>query len=384
MITLKGMTWNHERGIRPLVESSKLFREKYGVDIQWDARSLSDFELFPLEELAKCYDLIMIDHPHIGVAHEKSLLIPLDEQLGKEFLEQQELGAVGKSYESYHWKGHQYAIPLDAAAQVGAYRADLLDERVPETWEDVLHLAVNLQGRKKIAIPFVKVHAYSSFFSVCSQLGQRVFWSDGSFLDEKVGAEALNLLIQIVKNAHPESKNMDPIDMLNLMMEKDEIVYSPLVYGYSNYSREGYGSHVVRFCDMPRTNEFPEGSMIGGVGLAISTGCAHIKEAVEFLKMTGDPLFQKSFLYDEGGQPGHMAAWTDVRVNRNSNGFFLDTLRTLQYGSMRPRFAGYVDFQAEAGKRIRQFVLDERQDGEEFICELNVLIKQCRGNHGLK
>ena len=124
MIKLKGMTWKHERGLKPLVEASRIFAEKNNVQIDWDARSLSDFELFPLDELANKYDLIMIDHPHIGIAHEQNLLQPLEKLLSKEMLQEQENGSVGKSYQSYFWEGHQYAIPLDAATQVSAFRKD--------------------------------------------------------------------------------------------------------------------------------------------------------------------------------------------------------------------------------------------------------------------
>ena len=51
---------------------------------------------------------------------------------------------------------------------------------------------------------------------------------------------------------------------------------------------------------------------------------------------------------------------------------------------MRPRFAGYIDFQAEAGKRIRDFVTADNGSKSDFIEELNALIKKCRANKGLK
>ncbi len=387
MIKLKGMTWSHERGIKPLVEASKVYKEKYGVEIEWDARSLSDFELFPLEELADKYDFIMIDHPHIGIAVDKNSLIPLDEQLSEEFLAVQKDGAVGKSYDSYYWEGHQYAIPLDAAAQVSAYRPELMPENCkmpPRTWEDVLEVAANLPEGKKIAIPFVPVHAYSSFFTVCSQISEnRGFWSEGQDLEEEVGIKGLELLESILKVAHKDSKDMDPINMLDRMMDEDEMVYCPLVYGYSNYAREGYGKNVVIFNEMPKLNEKPEGSMIGGVGLSVTTSCKHMKEAMNFVKMVSTPEFQKTNIFDEGGQPGHIEAWKDDHVNEGSNGFFINTLETLTYGSLRPRFPGYIDFQAEAGARIRKFVTECNPNKAAFVKELNELIKECRANKGL-
>ncbi len=373
MKKLKGMTWNHERGVRPRVEASEIFRERYGVSIEWVARSLSDFELYPLDELAAKYDMIMIDHPHIGVAHSEGLLIPLEQHLSPDFLEEQRRGSVGQSYNSYSWNGHQYAIPLDAAAQVSAIREDLLPN-TPISWIDVLSLTEQLPDGQYMAIPFVAVHAYSSFFTVCSQLSTSLFWSNGEPLDVEVGAEALELLERIVALSHPDSKDMDPINMLDRMSGESEIVYSPLVYGYSNYSRGGYADHLVTFRDMPRGGELPSGSMIGGVGLSISSKCSDLEAAIKFAEMVSTPEFQKNEINLANGQPGHIEAWRDEVVNRDSNNFFINTLETLTHGSLRPRFNGYVEFQGEAGARIREAVVNKIEDKRAFVEELNRLI----------
>ena len=77
-VTLKGMTWSHPRGYDPMVACSALWKEKTGVEIAWDKRSLQDFESFPVEELARAYDLIVIDHPHVGQITGEGCLAPLD------------------------------------------------------------------------------------------------------------------------------------------------------------------------------------------------------------------------------------------------------------------------------------------------------------------
>ena len=40
--------------------------------ISWDARSLKDFEDYPIEKLAEKYDLIMMDHPFIGSGEQSA------------------------------------------------------------------------------------------------------------------------------------------------------------------------------------------------------------------------------------------------------------------------------------------------------------------------
>lgn len=384
---LRGMTWSHERGIKPLKCASEIFENKYHKTIEWDARSLSDFEIYPLEKLADKYDLIMIDHPHIGAAHEENLLLPLETILEDSFLKQQEKESVGLSYNSYHWEGHQYAIPLDAAAQVAASRKDLFNElqlTIPTNWNEVFDFVHKLPSDKQMAIPFVPVHAYSSFFSLCSQISSEKFWTNGKDLNLNVGVKVLKMLTNMLKYADKDSKDMDPINALDKMNTTNQLVYCPLIYGYVNYSRSDYGKYPVTFSEIPSDNDVPNGSMIGGVGLAISAKCKDVDTAVKYLKMVAEPKYQTDRFFYDGGQPAHKTAWQDKNVNELSNQFFKGTLNTLKHGSMRPRYNGYIDFQREAGIKIRKFAVQGKDDANKLINELNHLVKECKVNKGLK
>ena len=140
--TLKGMTWSHPRGYDPMVACSTLWREKTGVAIAWEKRSLQDFESFPVEELAKAYDLIVIDHPHVGQITAEGCLAPLDMPGRETECEALARGSVGQSYPSYTWpdqtgQDRQWAFPIDAACQVQAWRPDLL-AAAPASWGEVL------------------------------------------------------------------------------------------------------------------------------------------------------------------------------------------------------------------------------------------------------
>ena len=136
MIRLRGITWSHPRGCDPLVACSVLWQRQTGVGITWDKRSQQDFESFPVEDLARTYDLIVIDHPHVCQITQENCLVPLDVP------ERAALVAVsvGPSYASYAWQGRQWAFPIDAATQVLALRPDLLSSP-PALWRGVLDLA---------------------------------------------------------------------------------------------------------------------------------------------------------------------------------------------------------------------------------------------------
>jgi len=137
---LAGMTWNHPRGYDPMVACSALWREKTGVEVAWDKRSLQDFESFPVEELARRYDLIVIDHPHVGQVTAERCLTPLDVAGREDERTALAAGSVGRSYPSYLWQRRQWAFPIDAASQVQAFRPDLI-EAAPRGWEEMLSLA---------------------------------------------------------------------------------------------------------------------------------------------------------------------------------------------------------------------------------------------------
>ena len=113
-IKLKGMTWSHPRGYDPMAASAAEWRRKTGVAIEWDKRSLQDFESFPVEELARQYDLIVIDHPHVGQITAENCLAPLDVPGREDERDALAKGSVGASYPSYGYHGRQWAFPLDA------------------------------------------------------------------------------------------------------------------------------------------------------------------------------------------------------------------------------------------------------------------------------
>jgi multiple sugar transport system substrate-binding protein len=161
-ITLKGMTWDHPRGYEPLAACSALWKERTGVEIGWDRRSLQDFESFPVDELARQYDLIVIDHPHVGQITREGCLLPFDESRLASIAE----GTVGRSFPSYHWEGRQWALPIDAATQVQAWRPDRLG-RAPTDWTEVLELA--RAGR--IALPLRPPHSLMCLYTLCAQRG---------------------------------------------------------------------------------------------------------------------------------------------------------------------------------------------------------------------
>jgi multiple sugar transport system substrate-binding protein len=381
MIELRGMTWDHPRGIKPLLAiTEKYEKENPNVRIKWDARSLEDFEDYPIEVLAEKYDFIMIDHPHIGQGAENKVLEPLDNWIQKEFLDDQKNNSVGPSYNTYEWAGHVWALAADAAAQVSAYRKDLFNEyklSIPQSWDDVFTLATQLPANLKIGLPLNPTHSYSSFITICANMSNSEFWDDVLGIDEQIGQQSIELLNKLVPIVHDKSISMNPINMLDLMSSSNEIIYSPLIFGYINYSLENFKEHIVHFTNMPSSTDKPEGSVIGGVGLSVSAHSLHKQQAMNFVEYVVSEECQRTIYFNSGGQPGHRSAWGDPAVNSKSHGFFENTLNTLDNGFVRPRFNGYPSFQEQAGEIIHN-ALTNKTDPSEVVRAFNDLYRKVR------
>ena len=128
------MTWDHPRGKDSVVNSNALLLEKIGTSVEWDARSLLAFGDQPIVEFYNDYDLMIIDHPHVPDAVHSETVIALDKLLSEKELDLLAKTSVGQSHASYQYRGQQWALAIDTAAQVSAFRPDKAD-RSPIFWD---------------------------------------------------------------------------------------------------------------------------------------------------------------------------------------------------------------------------------------------------------
>jgi len=373
---LKGMTWSHPRGYDPMVACSALWRDKTGVEIAWDKRSLQDFESFPVEELARAYDLIVIDHPHVGQITAEGCLAPLDVP-GRE-AERAALtaGSVGKSYPSYAWQGRQWAFPVDAAAQVQAWRPDLI-AKAPATWGEVLELA--RQGR--VLLPLRPPHSLMTFFTLAANCGHAcAAEGPGDLIDAGAGEAAYALLAEIAALVDPECLAMDPIAVLERMAKAESrIACAPLIYGYVSYAMEGFRPRRLAFADIAAAGGSGlVGSALGGTGIAVSAFSAARDAAIDFAYWVAGGHVQRGPYAAAGGQPGHASAWEDDAVNAAAGDFYRATRATLEGAWLRPRHAGYMAFQQAASERI-DAGLAGRHPESAVVADLNRLFRESFG-----
>lgn len=355
---LKGITWNHSRGFSSIVAVTQRFSELHpGFDIVWEKRSLSEFESKPIEQLAQEYDLLVIDHPWAGFAARHHVLLPLQTVLPADFLADQAAHSVGQSHNSYNFDGFQSALAIDAASPIAVHRPDKMSiEELPRTFDAVLELA----DGKTVIYAATPTYLLMDFYAFCNTAGGRLFDLDDPehVVDLETGCSVLEDMRALAMRCPKTIFDYDTITLHEALCTSDTAAYCPFVYGYVNYSRRGYAAHPVKVSNIVSYRGRMLTGVLGGTGLAISSGCSHVNEAAAFVKYALDPVIQRTVYFDAGGQPGYRDAWTDEDCNRLSLDFFRDTLPTLDASYLRPRYSGYLRFQDNAGPVIRDYVQD--------------------------
>ncbi len=372
---LSGITWGHSRGITPLLAASQRYEElNRGVEIKWNKRTLQEFADFPIEKLTEQYDLLIIDHPWVGCAAATKCVLPLNEYLSKEYLEDQLINSVGYSHPSYIYKNSQWALAIDAATPAASYRKDQFEKNknpLPQTWEDVLVLA----KAGKVAVPAIPIDLLMSFYSFCIAHGKEPFQNLDEVIGVQTGVQAIETMKEFYSIVDKKMFSCNPIAVAEIMSTTDDYWYCPFAYCYSNYSRKGYAKNLLHYTDVVSFNGNKFRTTIGGTGLAVSAFSKHKKIALDFATWIVSGEMQRTLYVQHGGQPGHRSAWKDGEANQLTHDFFKNILPIMDNGWVRPRYNGYLHFQDHAGLPLQKCLL-ENGDPAETLNEMNKIYRQ--------
>jgi multiple sugar transport system substrate-binding protein len=341
----RGLTWDHPRGYRALDAAAETIAPGHGLSIAWERHPLEGFESHPIADLAERYDLIVLDHPHVGEAVAHGSLVPMEDVMGEAMVTGLDASAIGPSLASYRYGERHWALPLDAASQVMAY-APARVETPPETWAEIADLA----SREPVALSLSGPHAALTFQSIVASLHTGARPDDG-FVDPHVGREAYDLMAALTGEATRARITQNPIALLDALARGDDLALVPLVYGYVNYAKDG-----VAFADAPR-GPAGIGSILGGTGIAVSHRCEITDELRAHLAWLMSHEAQTRFIPAHEGQPALRSAWADPAVDAEWGGFYAATRATLETASLRPRHDGAIAFQTECSARLRDGLL---------------------------
>jgi multiple sugar transport system substrate-binding protein len=374
-VTFSGLTWDHPRGFDALAEAARRVSAGRAAPlITWDKQPLEGFESAPITDLTARYDLVVLDHPHIGEAVEAECLRPVDDLFGPAQIADWRARTVGPAFRSYTWEGRQWALPLDVATQVMARRPDRI-AAPPADWEDLEALA----AEQPVALSLGGPHAFLTLISMAAAEGAVV--GGEAMLPDAVALPALARLMRLAARAPAGSATLNPIGLLEAMARGDDIALIPLVFGYVTYARAGAARHRLAFSDSIAAPG-GRGGVLGGTGIAVSRRCAPSPALLAHVADLMSEATQTRLFPDFGGQPSARAAWTSPEVNAAWGGFYRDTLRTAETALLRPRFDGFPAFTNAASRYLRE-ALAARAAPEEMLARLRSLWTdsraRCRG-----
>ena len=313
-MSLRGLTWDHPRGYAVL--------DALG-GMTWHRQSLEDFESRPIAEMADHYDLLVIDHPGLGGAIAAESLQPLDNLFDAAELIGYRNATVGSSFDSYTVDDRQWALPVDAAAQVAVATRAMAAR--PRTWDEALRAV----ARHSTTLCLGGPHALLMYNAIRIALG-----------DPHV---ALDVMAGLVAHADREISQRSLIAVLDAMSSPEGPVYCPLVFGYVTYRQ-------LNAFDAP-TGPGGIGSVLGGTGVAVTRSCSDLDAARAQLRRLISPAVQIDRYAEWGGQSTLRAAW-------RTPAFYRETIATVEQAWVRPRDPGYIEFQSRASAEIREGLLD--------------------------
>lgn len=354
-MTALGLTWDHPRGYNALAAAARRVNDgRQDPLIAWVTQPLEGFESAPITELAAAYDLIVLDHPHIGEAVAEACLTPLQDLFSSEQLDQWAAQSIGPSFQSYAWGGRNWALPLDVATQVMVHRPDRLQR--PDSWSEIEEMATRLP----VALSLGGPHAFLNLISMAGAEGS-VLGGD-RMLPDDVALPLIARMRRLAAMAPKGMSELNPIQLLEIARDTDEIALIPLVFGYVTYAQ---GDRPLSFTDTLRIAG-RRGGVLGGTGIAFSKRTEPSAEVLAHIAWLMDERTQRGFIPTHDGQPSARAAWYDPAVNAASGHFYEQTAATAENAVLRPRFDGFPAFTLLASAALREGLAENLNETRIF------------------
>ena len=173
--------------------------------------------------------------------------------------------------------------------------------------------------------------------------------------DRNAMAAALDALDAVLAFSPPETLDWNAISLSEAMVARDDIVFTPSIYGYATYAEADMRAALrfSNFCGL--ASPFPAGSMLGGTGLAVSAATRHKEAAIAFTRFCLSAPAQERIIPEHHGQPALVSAWESARNDERFGKFFSGVRESIETAWVRPRRRRYIRFQAEAGQLVEGY-----------------------------
>ena len=353
-LQLRGITWNHPRGILPFVESSRLYALSSQVLAIWEAYAWDDFRERQFKELRQrspYYDLIQFDHPWVGSYASNRWLEPLDPYISQEQRHYLESRFPRVIVDSYRWDDKLWALPVDMGAHVSFWRQDILESLsldVPRSWEEVLEAGRVLRDAGYMQPYGFANKTYQGFLFFVEILAEFGTLGDGfphAFVSEDA-LRALELIEELGALSHHDSARWNPWDVVQAVVEEGVVIGAPSVFGYVDATfRYEHSPHIIT-CLVPKLEATGlQCSLLGGVGLGINHTSTHKPESFQYSLFNIQPDTCRMML-EHNGQPVVQVASHIKEIEQ-----FMEALReNVEISVTRPRSPNWPQVELDGGE----------------------------------
>jgi multiple sugar transport system substrate-binding protein len=208
-----------------------------------------------------------------------------------------------------------------------------------------------------IATPVASPHAFATVASLMANLGHPIQTDPEKpfAFDRDAMAAALDALDAVLAYSPPETLDWNAIGLSEAMIARDDIAFTPSVYGYATYAEADMRAPLrfSNFCGL--ASPFAAGSMLGGTGLAVSAATRRKEAAIAFTRFCLSAPAQEHIIPEHHGQPALVSAWESARNDERFGKFFSGVRESIETAWVRPRRRRYIRFQAEAGQLVEGY-----------------------------
>lgn len=376
MTILKGLTWNNHWHTDTIAALSNLF-EVNNPDsrIEWCYRSLDAYHSELFSANVNHYDIVLFKNLHMASIISTGILMPLEDIIHESTMNNLKKNAVGNSFKAYAQGGHQYGLPFTVTSLVGAYRADLMENLgmdVPKTWMDVLRFCKALPNKMRVMMSLKPWNLYDAFR--CYIGGFHRGHAEAFIIGETEVSEALAFFEELIHYIDPSGFHMSMLELYSRMSSVDDIVYTPMIIGNANYSKDGYRKNLIDFCDIPAHHEQVTNGIFYSSGLGITIESKHKDMAADFLRMITSKEVQDHMIVDFDGHPLYKERWFNKENNQKTNRYFINTYESVNHAVNPSVIKGDDEKRLEIGTVIWHYLKSRKVNRPQLVKALTQLM----------
>ena len=303
------------------------------------------------------YDLIVLDHPHLGDAVAAGCLQPLEDLFEPTMHRRAwQRRPIGPCLSSYRYAGRHWALPLDAATQVhGAARRTCCEATRRPRPGTRSSRSPTASGRSRCRSPGRTRCSPSSRSAVA--LGEPPAERDPELLvSTRLGGASMRSWPSSRRSARDRVRGKNPIGMLEPHGAATTTSPLPARLRLRELRAPGSG-RPLRFGDAPRAIAGGRpGSTLGGTGIGISTALRGRRRSCCAICAGCLSEQAQTRIHPRARRPAEPARGLGGRGRQRALGRLLPrhAADTIEAAWVRPRHSGYIAFQGKASALLRE------------------------------